>query len=234
MALSRYIPTPDPLGTHVIRFSQNHLLPAQQPTRLKLTKRTDYYEQRCVKYPDRACFHCYAEFVHALLLEADGAVTSFVPQPYQMVVNRRLYTPDVYVVRNGQIYVLELKPRGEFEPAKQAPLRAFFDQYGIRFEVVANETVLDQERLALNWLPLVQVLAQAQCQGIETLESEQRLFDASRQEQSMTIGDLLGDAPRNERYVSELAVYRLLHRHDLTCDLSQSRLDYDTVVTAWS
>lgn len=234
MAPSHFVPTPDALGTAAIQFSQNQLIPAQQPTPLKLTKRTDYYEQRCVKFPGRACFHCYAEFVHALLLEADASVTSFVPQPYQLTVNRRPYIPDVYLVRDGLLVVLELKPRGEFEPGKARPLSAFFEQYGIRFEVLANETVLSQEQLALNWLPLVQVLAQALYQGLDTIATEQRLWTVARDEPSITVGDLLGDAPREERYYAELALYRLIHRHELTCDLSTSPLDYDTVVTAWT
>jgi len=183
-----------------IRFSQGQMIPAQQPTHLKLTKRTDYYEQRCIKFPDRGCFHCYAEFIHALLLEADAAVTSFVPQPYQMIVNRRPYIPDVYFVRDSHIQVLELKPRGEFEPDKEQPLRAFFDQYGIGIDVLANETVLEQDRLALNWLPLVQVMAQALYQGLDTMHAEQRLWAIARDETAIAVGDLLGDGPRDGRY----------------------------------
>lgn len=227
-------PTPTLLGQYDVRFSQGQRVPVQQPTSLELTKSTDYYEQRCVKYPDRACFHCYAEFIHALLLEADPTVSIFVPQPYQMVVNRKRYTPDVYLVRNGRIEVLELKPRGEFEPKKEVPLRSFFSQYDMHFAVLANETVLEQERLALNWLPIVQVLAQAHYQGLDTAAQEQRLFDAARAETTVTVGELLGEGPRSERYWTELALYRLLHRHDLQTDLSKAPLDYDCEVTAWT
>lgn len=227
-------PTPTPLGLSDVRFFQGQQVPVQQRTSLKLTKSTDYYEQRCVKYPDRACFHCYAEFIHALLLEADPTVSSFVPQPYQLVVNRKRYIPDVYLVRNGRIEVLELKPRGELEPKLEVPLRSFFNQYDMHFAVLANETVLEQERLALNWLPIVQVLAQAHYQGLDTAAQEQRLFDAARVETTVTVGGLLGEASRSERYWSELALYRLLHRHDLQTDLSQTPLDYDSEVTAWS
>lgn len=234
MASSHPHPTLTPLGLSDVRFSQGQRVPVQQRTSLKLTKSTDYYEQRCVKYPDRACFHCYAEFIHALLLEADPTVSSFVPQPYQMVVNRKRYIPDVYLVRNGRIEVLELKPRGEFEPKMEAPLRAFFFQYDMNFAVLANESVLEQERLALNWLPIVQVLAQAHYQGLDTAAQEQRLFDAARAETTVTVGELLGEGLRSERYWSELALYRLLHRHDLDTDLSQSPLDYDSEVTAWT
>lgn len=234
MAASHSGPPPCLSGPPSARLRQDQLIPTQQPTPLKLTKRVDYYEQRCVKYPNRASFHCYAEFIHALLLEADAEVSSFVPQPYAMVVDRKSYIPDVYLVRNGRIEILELKPRAAFVPQKERPLRAFFEQYGMQFKVLANEWVLDQERRALNWLPLVQVLAQAQYQGLDTVSQEQRLFDRARLETALTVGDLLGDDARTERDASELALYRLLHRHDLQCDLSEALLDYDTVVTAWS
>jgi hypothetical protein len=224
---------PDPLRSQSVRFHQNVLGPAQQPTRLKLTKGTDYYEQRCVKYPGRASFHCYTEYIHALLLEAEPEVTSFVPQPYQMVVNRKPYIPDVYLVRSGRIEILELKPRGELDAETELPLIAFFEQQGMHFSVLPNETVLGHERLALHWLPIVQVLADARIHGFDTIDQEQRLFDTARQEASLTVADLLGNATRSERYVSELALYRLLHRHDLHCDLTDNPLDYETEVTAW-
>lgn len=233
MAPSNFIPTPNPLGLSSTRLVQNLWMPQQQPTSLKLTKNADYYEQRCVKFPDRGCFHCYAEFVHALLLEADAAVTRFVPQPYQTYVNRKPYIPDVYVARGGQVEVLELKQRGEMEPALEVPLRAFFEQHGIRFRVLANETVLEQEQLALNWLPLVQILAQAHFEGIDTDFLEQKLLGLARNESSVTVEELLGQNPRGESYFNELALFRLLHRHELDCDLTNNPLDYRTEVTAW-
>ena len=217
-----------------VRFEHGQMVPAQQPTSLKLTKSTDFYEQRCVKFPHRGAFHSYTEFIHALLLEAAPEVSSFVPQPYRLVVNRELYVPDVYVVRGAQIQILELKPRGRFDPKKQALLVAFFDQYGMRFEVLANERVLEQECLALNWLPIIQVLAQALNQGIDTLVEEQKLYDKARTLDALAVGDLLDDSNRQDRYWQELALFRLLHRHDLTCDLSKWPLDYDTVVSAWN
>lgn len=234
MAPSHHHPITASLSRSDVRFSQGHLVPTQQPTSLSLTKRADYYEQRCVKFPHRGAFHCYAEFIHALLLEADREVTSFVPQPFQLVVNRRFYIPDIYVVRRGRIHILELKPEGKFEQEKELPLTAFFDQYGMSFEVLANETVLNQEQLALNWLPIIQILAQAQAQGIDTQLEEQRLFDAARAEDAVAVGELLGEVSRYNRYWQELALYRLLHRHDMSCDLSEAPLDYDTVISAWN
>lgn len=218
----------------LVRFAGEPLLPRQQPTRLKLTKQTDYYEQRCVKYPGRGCFHCYAEFIHALLLEADAAVNSFVPQPFHLIVKRRPYIPDVYLVRDGHMSVLELKPEAKFDRGKEALLQAFFHEYGVSFNYLANETVLEQELLALHWLPLVQVLAQAQTQGLDTWQEEQRLLEAARAKTSIAVGDLLDNTSRQNRYWLELGLYRLLHRHELECDLRECPLDYETEVTAWT
>lgn len=234
MTASRSLPPPNPVSSSGVRFAQDQLVPAQQPTSVSLTKSTDYYEQRCVKFAQRGAFHSYAELIHALLLEADRDVTSFVPQPYQLLVNRRFYIPDVYAVRSGRIQILELKPEGKFDREKEAMLVAFFDQYGMHFEVVANESVLEQEQLALNWLPLIQVLAQALAQGIDTQVEEQRLYDIARAQDSLAVGDLLHDSSRQEQYPKELALYRLLHRHDLVCDLTQRPLNYDTVIAAWN
>lgn len=221
------------LGHVHVRFCQDQPIPTQQPTSFKLTRSTDYYEQRCVKFPERACFHCYAEFIHALLLEADGEVSYFVPQPFAMRVNRRRYIPDVYLVRGGRIEVLELKPRGEMDPQLEVPLRAFFEQYGMSFRVLANEMVLERETLALNWLGIIQVLAQANHQGIDTASEEASLLLAAQSQETVTVADLLADTPRGDGFFKELALYRLLHQHALACDLSEAPLDYATVVSAW-
>lgn len=227
-------PRSNPLSVAEIRFSRDQMIPAQQPTPLKLTKSADYYEQRCVKYPHRACFHSYAEFLHALLLEADCSVTAFVPQPYRLFLNRSIYVPDVYLVRDRRLLVLELKPRGEFDPEKARPLQEFFRQYGIEFGVLANETVLEQETLALNWLPLVQILAQANDHGIDTQEAERRILGRVMEAGVLSAGEVLGEIQTGDTYHDELALYRLLHRHELSCDLSQSPLDYDSEIVAWS
>ena len=207
------------------------LIPNQQPTPLKLTKAADYYEQHCVKYPHRASFHSYAEFVHARLLEADSDVTAFVPQPYCLRIGRKLYTPDVYIVREGRIIVGELKPAGRSLPeAWLQALEAFFNHQAMHFEMISNEDVLEHETLALNWLPIVQVLAEAQLDGVETAAEENELVKKLLETRSLTVGELLTEGPREDRYRLELALLRLLHRHRIEADLSEEPWDYDTVV----
>lgn len=233
MAIENRFTFQDPLDSTQVRIRQRQMIPAQQPTPRCLTRSVDYYEQRCVKYPDRAAFHSYAEFIHALLLEADETVTSFVPQPYVIELGRGLYTPDVFVARQSLREVLELKPRAEFEAKKEISLRALFEQHDMTFRVVANEEVLKQESLALNWLPLIQVLAQADDQGIETDQWEQKLLMEARLHNSLRVESLLPRASRQEAYLAEVALMRLLHRHQLHCDLSKAPLNYDREVTAW-
>lgn len=207
------------------------LIPNQQPTPLKLTKAADYYEQHCVKYPHRASFHSYAEFIHALLLEADSDVAAFVPQPYCLRIGRTLYTPDIYIVREGRIIVGELKPAGRSLPdAWLYALEAYFNHQGMHFEMISNEDVLEHETLALNWLPIVQVLAEAQLDGVEITFEEDELLSELLDYRRLTVGELLKEGPRDDRYRRELALLRLLHQHRIEADLSEAPWDYDTVV----
>jgi hypothetical protein len=207
------------------------LMPNQQPTSLRLTKSADYYEQRCVKYPHRACFHSYAEFIHALLLEADAEVIAFVPQPYCLRIGRKLYTPDVYIVRQGRPTIRELKPAGRsLSDGWVEALEAFFDHQGMHFEMVSNETVLEHESLALHWLPIVQILAEARLDGVDTNLEENQLLNQLLQSRSLAVGELLTDGARDDRYRQELALLRLLHQHRIGADLSEAPWDYDTVV----
>ena len=207
-----------------VSLIDNQLIPMQQPTPLKLTKSTDYYEQRCVKYPYRAHFHSYAEFIHALLLEADGQVTSFVPQPFCLHVGRRLFTPDVYIGYRDQQVVRELSAVGRLSSdAWLHALEGFFQHHAMRFEVVSNESVLEREALALNWLPIIQILSEAQFDGIKTTFEETQILSQMIERRNLTVGDLLTEGPRDSRYREELALVRLVHQHRIT-------VDYDTVL----
>jgi len=184
-----------------------------------------------VKFPHRACFHSYAEFIHALLLEADAGVTAFVPQPYCLRIGRKLYTPDVYVAYRERLVIRELKPEGRSLPDGwiQA-LAGYFNHYDMHFELISNEEVLAQEALALNWLSIVQVLAEAQVDGVDTNTEETQILNRLLQSRSTTVGEILNEGPRDDGYRHELALLRLLHQHRIDANLSEAPWDYDTVV----
>ena len=58
------------------------------------------------------------------------------------------------------------------------------------------------------------------------LKPRQKLLET----RSLTVGELLTEGPREDRYRLELALLRLLHRHRIEADLSEEPWDYDTVV----
>ncbi|MBU72500.1 hypothetical protein [Spongiibacter sp.] len=216
----------------VARVTTDSLVPCQQRSSLRLATNADVYLRRCLKYPGRGVFHSYPEYLHGILLDVDPDVTSFVPQPYTLKIARTSYTPDVYVVRTGQQAVIELKGKRGLDPLIEASARAFFADYGIHFSVVSNNTVLAREREALNWLPLLQVLACADQTGLDTQSMTSTLLERCRRFPGTTVEELLSPARRPTQYVEEVALYRLLVTHQLSADLVSAPLNYSSVLTA--
>lgn len=127
--------------------------------------------------------------------------------------------------------VRELKPMGRSLPDGWLnALEGFFLAQGMHFEMVSNEAVMEREVLALNWLPIVQILAEAQIEGVDTTFEEQELMHELLDSRCLAVGDLLTEEPRDQRFRQELALFRLLHQHQIEADLSQAPWDYDTVV----
>ncbi|MFT3930976.1 MAG: hypothetical protein QM709_11855 [Spongiibacteraceae bacterium] len=204
------------------------LIPAEVPTSRKILRQADCYQQRGIKYPHRGTFHSYAELLHFALCEGDALVTAFIPQPFKLRVCGRIYIPDAYVVRGGERIVIELKPRGEFDPALQRQLEAFFQFHRMRFEVVSNESVLEREIEALNWLHIVRTL----CAATELMTDpvEHDLWRRFLTEHSIAFSDLLDPNNRRDDFTDEVALYRLLHRGQLRPHWHRSRLGFNTVI----
>lgn len=217
---------PPPLDpAHAVRLDS--LLPAEVPTPIDLLRQADCYEQCGVKYPLRGTFHSYAELLHFALCEGDPLVTTFIPQPYRMRIDGKPYIPDAYLVRGGERIVVELKPHGEFDDAKRVPLEAFFRFHGMRFVVVSNDSMLAREIEALNWLEVVRTLASAV--DIDTSRAELELWQTFADEPHWALGDLLDAGDRQQGFVRELALWRLLHRGKLRAHWELDCLSPDTV-----
>ncbi len=217
---------------NLARVTSDSLVPSQQRTSLALETNADVYLRTCLKYPGRGVFHSYPEYLHGVLLDIDPDVSYFVPQPFALRIGRKPYIPDVYVVRNGQQEVIELKGKHSLDPVIEASAQAFFADYGIHFSVISNNTALAREQEALNWLPLLHVLACANQSGLETRAMASTLLTRCRQFPGSTVGDLLSPARRPTQYVEEVALYRLLVDHQLTADLVSAPLTYTSVLTA--
>lgn len=216
---------------HLGRVQADTLVPCQQPTRRSLMISSDCYQQRCLKCPEVCIFHSRAEYLYGLLLEADPKVTAFTPQPFAIKVNGVRYTPDFYVLRNGQEYVLELKPRAEMDPALHKVVAAFFSFHGMTFEVIDNQESLSREEEALRWLAVIQVLVVADVQNLDTQALEWQLWQRClAYTEEPVLGDLLPPDYQTSLSLEQVALFRLIHRHRLHIDLTRAPLDYDTVL----
>lgn len=215
--------------TH-IHFDANPLVPAQQETPLKDLRKKDCYLQQCVKYPMVAVFHSYVQFLYGLLLEADAQVAHFIPHPFRLSAQRREYTPHCYVIDQEGQKVVDLSAKDSLPWPDRASLDDFFHQAGLRYQVVAYDSVMARETEALNWLPLVQVLAAARTYGLDTSKEERDMLARLLAEPSQSLRRLVGGrrAPPDSGY--EVGLYRLIHQHKVSADLAHRPLDWDTEV----
>lgn len=213
------------------RVDAPNLVPSQQPTSLKLLKSADTYQQHGAKFGGTGIYHGYAEYIHALWLESRRSVTRFVPQPFLIYVDHRRYIPDCYILQNNQIDVVELKAGGSMAWPDQDLMTAFFAREHMQFRLIDNDEVLQHETEALHWRPIVQSLVVANHYGLDTRTAESELLQTCARYESCEIGDLI--SPRRHADPSDhlIALYRLIHKHDLLVDLAYERLDYDTPVT---
>lgn len=204
------------------------LVPVQHRADRSFRIAADVRLQRMLKHPHVSEFHSHAEHLYAGLLEGNPSVSVYVPQPFALQVGKRRYKPDFYVVDGNQRYVLELKPRGEFDPALLGPLEAFFATQGMRFEVISNESVIERIVEAQNWLEIVRALYLNR--ELDTLAVEARLLTRFEVESALTVGDIVDPGDRDGTLEEEIALFRLLHGGKLKANLDGTPLDYPTQV----
>lgn len=224
----------DPLTLEALaKVSAETLVPSQQATPRGLLQKADTYQQRFLKYPDIAVCHSYAEFIYYLCLEMDPDVSAFVPQPFKLRVRgyRRFYIPDCFVVRCGQPQVIELKAEGGFDKAFNDQVATFLQWHDMPFSVVSNEAILAYEQEALNWLPIIQLLVCAQTMGVDTQHQEYRLLEKMLTTECIQVADLLNPGLREEQWIDDIALNRLIYSHKLTVDLRQDPLNWESEVT---
>ncbi|WP_152206586.1 TnsA endonuclease N-terminal domain-containing protein [Marinobacter changyiensis] len=210
-----------------VSVSTASLTPCQHKTKLNLRVATDFRVAQMLKHPHPCEFHSIAEYYHAALLEGDPAVTQYVPQPFMLKIGkRRRYVPDCYVVRDGQVDVVELKPRAEFDEDRRQALEAFFRIHRMRFVVIPNEAILTRRTEACNWLMILQMLV---ChQDLDTTQWEQELLETVIRYGGIRFGDRVSRSDRDSSRPQEIALLRLLHQGKLTANLANDRFGYDT------
>lgn len=189
---------------------------------------TDFRVVQMLKHAPVSEFHSLAEYYHAALLEGDPTVSRYVPQPFLLMLGQRRYVPDCYLVRAGQVEVVELRPRGEVDAAWREALEAFFRRQGMRFVVVSNEAVLARAVEASNWLAIIQMLV---ChRDLDTTAVEMRLLDEVYRRGGIRLGDRILAHDRAASRTEEIALLRLVHQGRLIATLSEARLSYATQV----
>lgn len=208
----------------------NSLTPCQCKTERDFRVQTDFRVAQLLKHPTPCEFHSLAEYYHALLLEGDPSVSRYVPQPFMLLIGRRQrrYTPDCYVVRGGQVDVVELRPRAEFDEPRRQTLEAFFRLHRMRFVVLANEDVYSRRCEALNWQKIVQTLVLHQ--HLVTSSIERELLQDVSCRGTAQLGDYVLRSDRSTSRPHEIALLRLLHQGKVSADLTQGQLGYETAL----
>jgi hypothetical protein len=211
-----------------IRVADGNLRPEQQPTPISLRRSTNYVVQRLLKHPECCRFHSLAELYFAALLEAQVDVTYFCPQPYEMWIKGNRYIPDIYFVKKGMAHVVEIRASGKFSEEKRQLLETYFRYHQMSFEVVANESILEREIEAQNWLFIVRNLLGGE--DIDTETDEYRLIERLQLEGELELDDIVDPGDRQTTQYMELATYRLLYRQIVKTNLETDFLSYGSVL----
>ena len=196
------------------------------PTSRSFRVSADFFQQRFIKYPKVAECHSYAELLYLALLEFDPHITSFTPQPKKLKINGRRYIPDCFYVRNGERCYVELKPRGELDSSLQLPIQEYAKRRQCKFEVVANETVLEHETKAKNNLHMLRVLLSSTEEETDSVEDE--LLSLLFTNRSMEIADIIDRDDRIGNREKEIALYRLVHKGLVLIDTQDEMIGYRT------
>ena len=216
-----------PASTARITVIGGSLIPHQHRASRGFRRSCDLRCFRGLKFPGIGEYHSHAEYLHACLIEGEPAVTAYVPQPFLLGIGRRRYTPDVYVVRAGERWVYELKPRGEFEPGLTEALTVFFRFHGMHFGVIANEAMLTRQVEAVSIAALLRLLRAGTQYDTSTEQAE--LYTTLVQAGEMTLAELLADYHGVARHRREVALGRMVLTGQISAALADVPFGYNTV-----
>ena len=204
----------------------NILNPTQQNTPLNFRRSCDFRMQEFIKHPHPSEFHSSSEFYHAALLESDQAVSTFTPQPCQLLINGKRYIPDIFYIKDHIRYVGEIKPDGKIDTEKAVLLKQFFLKYAIHFIVITNESIQEKKIEALNWLTIVRHLLNNR--NLDTQTAEMAVFDQITVQGGFRMGELVDVGDRESTIYTEAAIYQLLYTGLIKTNLTSRYLDFDS------
>lgn len=216
-------------NTELKNVKPSKLEPCQRPTPLSFQKQCDFSLQQFIKHKPVSEFHSYAEKLHACLLEADHTVSCFVPQPLSLYRSGKLYPPDCYYFQSGQANYIELKPEKTMADFDETFWKCFFEFKGAKFRLISNESILENETLALNWLGIVKVILDHQYLDTSLVEFE--ILDRLCHQSSLALGDFVDPGARKASLAQEVGIFRLAHQGKVAIKCEHRQLDWDTEVT---
>ncbi len=204
--------------------------PYQHPTRRGFKTKVDCYQTRLTKFPkENAVAHCIHEMLLWGIFEGDPTVNYLVPQPYLFYMGTKTYQPDLFYMRNGQRFIVEVKSEAGFEgfTERSELITEFLKPTIYEFQHITNESIADREVFARNWLIIVHTLVTAT--NIETLHTEVNVLDRLYGN-DLQVGDIVDCAHRIDSSLNEIALYRLAHTGKVELDLEHERLNSETGV----
>ena len=230
MTTSTISTLPEVLNTlHSIKADS--LTPSQRETSRAFMTSCDFRQQYMIKAPFLCQFHSYAECLFAALLEADPCVLSYVPQPFQVRIGVKRYTPDFYVTHHEKApQVIELKSdNNPMQQQKVEALTAYFDSaICAHFTVIMNSVVYEKKVLAENWLRICRRLHLGRYLDTQSLEEE--VISNALTHCGSTLRDLIKPHGSDSCFERELAVLRLLHKGQLIMNLTLVPIHFDMEV----
>ena len=206
--------------------------PRQFPTRQGFKVMVDCYLSRCSKYPDdMAVSHCLPEMLHWGILEGDPEVRSFVPQSHRFYLGTKMYTSDIYYKKKGRRVIAELKSEKDFKDFEETSMhiREFLKPTLYEFEHITNESVMEREIFARNWLTISRTLVTST--DINTVAATEDVLDRLHAAESVAVGDIIDMASRVENCQAEIALFRLANLGKVHLALEHEVLNADTEVT---
>lgn len=206
-------------------ISTESWIPEQHIPSLELRKRDDFHCRLCLKYSGEGYFLSKAQSWHAALLESDINISSYVPHPIKFRVGSRYFTPYNYVIKNYKKILIDFISIKDLHSAWIEDLSAVINSKGIVFEFISKESVYERQQLAENWITITNYISMNRHRNTDELEFSILHYQLM---QPLSFGDLLSDIEPYQRNDYELAIFRLLHRGQITANLNFKVLDYDT------
>lgn len=139
------------------------LVPSQRPITRGRKTSLNLHQRRMPKHAAQISrFESRAEYYFGGLLEGDGDVLNFIPQPFDLplkepVAGKWTYRPDFYVRhQDGREVVIEVTTEEQAPSRPVDQVKPLLEKHGMAYELVKTDAVFERELEAENWLIICQ------------------------------------------------------------------------------